>query len=335
MPQWNSALCNVMISSYARHGFAEAALWLFVLTLRENLKPTEFTLGSILSSASCLAPAEQGAQLHSLVIKLGSESDLIVASSLVDMYAKAGLVDSSMKIFSKMDIKDLVSWNTMIMGFAQNGRGAEALHIFEELCMEGHLPDRITLLGILLACSYGGLVGEGWSIFSSMEEKYGVHRGVEHYTCVVDMLGRAGKLVEAMETIESMPHEPNASTWGALLGACRIHGDVKFTEEVAERMLELKPCTSLPYLVLARIFAMRGKWESVARVRRVMKERGVRKAIGCSWIGIKNHVAEFKANQILHCGGEASYSVLRLLFWEMQNKGYVSHQYILFRDGEE
>lgn len=335
MPQWDSALCNVMISGYARHGFTEEALWLFVLSLRDDFKPTEFTFGSILSCSSCLAPAERGSQIHSLVIKLGSDSDVVVASSLVDMYAKSGLVDSAMRIFSKMGVRDLVSWNTMIMGFARNGRGDEALHIFEELCGQGFLPDRITLSSILLACSHGGLVNEGWRIFSSMEEKFGVSRSVEHYTCIVDMLGRAGKLVEAMEIIEAMPHEPNASIWGVLLGACWIHGDMKFVEIVAERMMELEPCTFLPYSVLARLYAMRGRWESVTRVRRLMKERGVKRAIGCSWIAIKNRVVAFEANQILHCGGEASYSMLRLLFWEMKDAGYVPQHYAVVWDGEE
>ncbi|KAJ8625470.1 hypothetical protein MRB53_034000 [Persea americana] len=334
-PHWDSALCNVMISGYARHGFSEEALCLFVLTLRDDFKPTEFTLGSILSCSSCLAPAEQGTQIHSLAVKLGSEFDVIVASSLVDMYAKSGLVDSAVKIFSKMSVRDLVCWNTMIMGFARNGRGAEALHIFEELCKQGFLPDRITLASILLACSHGGLVSEGWRIFSAMEEKYGVSRSVEHYTCIVDMLGRTGKLAEAMKIIEAMPQEPNASIWGVLLGSCWSHGDMKFAEIVAERMMVLEPCTYLPYSVLVRIYAIRGRWESVTRVRRLMKERGVKRVTGCSWIGIKNLVVAFKANQILYCGGEAIYSMLRLLVWEMKDAGYVSQHHVVVWDGEE
>ncbi|XP_058089805.1 pentatricopeptide repeat-containing protein At1g43980, mitochondrial [Magnolia sinica] len=335
MHRWDSALCNSMISGYSRHGFAGDALWLFLLTLRENLRPTEFTFVSILSSASCLVPAEQGTQIHSLVIKSGSDSDVIVGSSLVDMYSKSGLVDAAMKIFSKMVIRDLVSWNTMIMGFARNGRGVEALQIFGELCKWGPPPDRITLAGVLLACSYGGLVDEGLSIFSLMQEKYGVMHGVEHYTCMVDMLGRAGKLMEAMETIETMPHVPTASIWGVLLGACMIHGDVELAERVAERVMELEPHTSLPYLVLGRMHASRGRWESMARVTKAMKERGVKKATGCSWIGIKNNIFVFRANEILHCGGEAMYSMLRLLAWEMLDEGYKSQQYALVGDGGE
>ncbi|XP_077251474.1 tetratricopeptide repeat (TPR)-like superfamily protein [Tasmannia lanceolata] len=335
MPIWDLVLCNCMIAGYARHGFPAEALQLFVLTLRENFRPTEFTLATVLSSTSFLLLAELGTQIHSLVLKLGSDLDHIVASSLVDMYAKSGLIDYASEIFSKMGIRDLVSWNTMIMGFAQNGRGLEALRVFEELCKSGPPPDRITLGGVLLACGQGGLINEAWSVFSSMEEKYGVTRGIEHYTYMVDMLGRAGKLTEAMEMIETMPHEPSPLIWEVLLGACRIHGSVKFAQMVAERLMELEPRSSLAYLVLAQIYATKGRWESVARVRKDMKERGVNKAIGCSWIGIKNHIFDFKANQILHCGGEAMFSLLRLMVWEMRNEGYVSQQYTVDGDGGE
>ncbi|KAA8546487.1 hypothetical protein F0562_002774 [Nyssa sinensis] len=259
---WDPVICNAMISSYARHGFEQDALRLFVLTVRGNLTPTEFTLSSVLSSASFLLPAEQGIQFHSLVLKLGLESDLVVASSLVEMYAKFGLIDSAMKIFAEIDVKDLIVWNTMILGLARIGRLAETLDLFKELLMEGLPPDRITLAGVLLACNYGVFVDVGMSIFSSMEKEYGIIPSNDHYCCIVDMLCRAGKLKEAMDIVKTMPHEPSALIWESILRACGLHGDLKLTERVAERMIKCEPRSSLPYLVLARAYEMRSRWET-------------------------------------------------------------------------
>ncbi|PIA47518.1 hypothetical protein AQUCO_01400272v1, partial [Aquilegia coerulea] len=320
---WDMALCNSMISCYVRHGYEEDAFWLFVMALRAGFQPTEFTLSSILNSASCLTSLEQGTQIHSLVLKLGFEYEAIVASSLIDMYAKVGLIDSATRIFVTMTSKDLVSWNTMIIGFARNGRELEALKTFEKLPELGVLPDRITLAGVLLACSHRGLLNEGSVIFSSMKEKYGVIPGVDHYACVVDMMCQAGKLSEAMEILEKMPHEPNVFIWESILRACRTSSNLQLTERVAETVMKLEPHLSLTYLVLAQAYEVGGRWESVARVRKAMKDRGIKKVNDCSWIGIKNQVFIFEENPVFLCGSEGVYSILRLLFWEMMDEGYI------------
>ncbi|KAF9609016.1 hypothetical protein IFM89_012355 [Coptis chinensis] len=321
------ALCNSMISSYVRHGYEEDAFQLFVLTLRGNIQPTEFTLSIILTSVTCLVRAEQGIQIHSLARKLGLESEGIVASSLMDMYAKSGLIDSAMVLFAEMTIRDLVSWNTLIMGFARNGLEWEALETFMELLEQGVLPDRITLAGVLLACSQRGLLSEGSIIFSSMEEKYGVTPGVEHYACLVDMMCRMDKLTEAMEIVERMHEEPNVGIWTSLLIACVTNQNLELTERIAERVMELEPHSSLPYLVLAQAYEMKCRWESIARIRKAMQDRGIRKVTDHSWIGIKNRVFAFKGNPVLYCGSEGLYSILSLLVWEMVDKGYISQSY--------
>ncbi|XP_059631688.1 pentatricopeptide repeat-containing protein At1g43980, mitochondrial [Cornus florida] len=317
----DSVVCNAMISSYAEHGYKEDALKLFVLTLRDNIRPTEYTLSSVLSSASSLLPAEQGSQFHSLTIKLGLESDMVISGSLVEMYASFGLIDCAMKFFAQTNVKDLISWNTMILGLTRNGRVAEALDLFKELLVEGPPPDRITLTGVLLACNYGGFVDEGWSVLSSMEKKYGVIPRLEHYACIVDMMSRAGKLKEVIYVVETMPHNPSASIWESILRACSFHGDLKLTEKVAEKVIECEPESSLPYLLLAQAYEMGGRWESMVRVKKAMKERGAEKMIACSWIGIKDHVFVFKANDILYYGGQDVDLVLRLLNQEMEDEG--------------
>ncbi|XP_010911475.1 pentatricopeptide repeat-containing protein At1g43980, mitochondrial [Elaeis guineensis] len=335
MDRWDSALCNSMVSTYARIRLVHEARSLFVVALRKEMRPTGFTFASILCSSSCFGLTEQGTQIHCWVFKLGFEADLIVSSALVDMYTKLGSAESALKIFSAMATRDLVFWNTMIMGLARNGQGTEALRIFKQMQDSGTQPDRITLVGVLSACSHEGLVHEGKRIFSSMEKKYGVVRGLEHYNCMVDMMGQAGRLREAMEIIETMPHKPTAATWELLLEACRIHGNMQLEEIVAEKVMELEPCSSVPYFVLARVYGTRGRWESMARVWKTMGDRGVKKVGGCSWICIRNLIFIFTSDQILHYGGEDTYLMLRLLCWEMVGEGYVPEQHEEMEDQEK
>ncbi|CAN6476216.1 unnamed protein product [Victoria cruziana] len=322
MPRRDIAIFNSMISCFARLGFVEDALSFFTYAMREDNRPTEFTFGSALGCAAWMASMEQGWQLHSLALKMGSEADLIVASALMDMYAKTGNVDCAMKIFTSMYYRDLVSWNTMIMGCTRNGKANMALQLFKEMNSRNILPDKITFIAVLLSCGNGGLVDEGTQLFSCMEVEHGVTRDIEHYTCVVDMLSRAGRLKQAMEVVKSMPYEPSALMWGLLLRACTLHADIVITEQVAERLLELAPQESLPYVVLGQVYTVKCHWESVVRMRRMMKEKGVKETDGFSWVNMKNEVAIFRANSMMHQGGQAVYDILRLLQWDMQEMRY-------------
>ncbi|KAK7311490.1 hypothetical protein RJT34_09677 [Clitoria ternatea] len=321
--RWDSVLCNSMISSYARHDLGEDALQLFVLTLRKNIRPTEYMVSSLLSCVSIFLPVEVGNQIHSLVPKLGFESDAIVANSLVDMYAKFGFVDDSLNIFNEMKIKDLVSWNTIMMGLTYNGNVSMTMDLFRKLIREGMLPDRVTFTAILLACNYGSFVDEGIKIFSSMETEFGVKPGEEHYEYVVEMLSKAGKLKEAIDIIEAMPYRTTSDIWRSILSACAIHADLRVTEGVAKKIIDMEPLTYLPYLVLAQAYQMRGRWESMVRVRKAVDTRGAKEFIGYSCIGIKNHVYTFASNQLEHYGGKDLYLLLNLMVWEMETEGYV------------
>ncbi|KAM0947291.1 putative tetratricopeptide-like helical domain superfamily [Dioscorea sansibarensis] len=332
---WDSAICNSMISGYARNGLVLEALKLFVLALQKGIRPTEFTFASVLGSSSCFSLLEQGMQIHCFALKSGFEAEMIVASALVGMYVKSGSLDYAIRVFSSMDAKDLVSWNATIMGLAQNGQGVEALKMFRQLQIHGLRPDRITLLGALSACRYEGLISEGSALFSSMVKKYGIVCDIEHYALMVDMFGQAGMLEEAMNIVETMPFKPDESVWGLLLEACRISGDLVFAEMVAKKTLELKPRFALPYVVLARIYGARGKWESMVRLRRSMKDRRVIKVRGCSWISIKNEIFVAKSRQILHFEGKTIYTVLNLLLSDMKREGYVPEQHEIFDDAEE
>lgn len=316
---FDSALSNSMIACYARNGLMENALELFVLALRENIRPTEFTLSCVVGSAAVFLPSEQGSQVHSLVVKSGFESDDVVASSLVEMYGKYGLIDSALHIFSNMSTKDLISWNTMIMGLAYNGKAIESLSIFEELLESGLHPDHITLSGILLACNYGGLPEEGMAIFSSMEKEYGITPRNEHYAYVVDTIMRAGNIEDAISILETMPLSA-ALFSESVLRTCGHLENLELIERVTKRMMELEPQSSLPYLVLAHAYEQRGKWESLVRVRKVMEKMPTKKVVGCSWIGLKDHVYAFEANQMIQHGGKDVYLILKLLMQEVQEE---------------
>ncbi|WVZ18477.1 hypothetical protein V8G54_005799 [Vigna mungo] len=321
--QWDSALCNSMISGYARHDLGADALRLFVLTLRKNIRPTKYMVSSLLSSVSVLLPVEVGKLIHSLVPKLGFESDAVVANSLVDMYAKFGFIDDALNIFNEMKIKDLVSWNTILMGLTYNGRVSSTMDHFRELLTrEDMLPDRITLTAVLLACNYGLLVDEGIEIFSLMEIKFGVKSGEEHYECVVAMLSKAGKLKEAIDIIETMPYRITSGIWRSILSACAVYGDLQIIEGVAKKIIDSETQTSLPYLVLAQTYQMRGRWETMVRMRKAVEIIGTKEVIGHSWIGIKNNLYTFSSNQLQHYGGKDLYLLLNLLVWEMENEGY-------------
>ncbi|KAF3774386.1 Pentatricopeptide repeat-containing protein [Nymphaea thermarum] len=307
MPQRDIAIFNSIISSFARLGFVEDALSFFTYAMRENNKPTEFTFGSVLGCAAWIVSMEQGRQLHSLALKVGLEADFVVSNSLVDMYAKTGNIDCAMKIFANMHSRDLVSWNTMIM----------AMKIFGNM----HSRDLVSWNTMIMGCSRN--VNEGGQLFSCMEVEHGVMPDIEHYTCMVDMLSRAGRLKQAMEIIKSMPYEPSALMWGILLRACRLHADIAITQQVAESLVALEPQESLPYVVLAQVYAMKCHWESVVRLRRMMKERGVKEVVGCSWIIMKNKVADFRADNMVHPVGEAVDNTLRLLWWDIQEMDHV------------
>ncbi|XVF39196.1 hypothetical protein PTKIN_Ptkin01aG0016200 [Pterospermum kingtungense] len=323
--RWDSVLCNSMISSYVRHDSEDDALLLFVLALKEGCRPTEFTLSSVLSCITFLS-VEQGHQVHSVVIKSGFESESIVASSLVDMYSKIGLIDSAMQIFAETQVKDLISWNTLIMALARNGRAVETLDLFEELLREGPAPDRITLAGVLLACRCGAFVDTGMRIFSSMEKEFGVSPCDEHYAYILDLLCHAGKLKEAFDILGSMPSEPSFLVWKSVLLAIATYIDLNSTEMVAAKMIELKPQSSLPYLVLNCAYEMRGRWEGMIRIRKAMKQR-LKKMVGCSWIGIKNNVYTFEADRLQHEGGKDIYSTLGLLDWDLEDQGCIHVQH--------
>ncbi|KAK9096244.1 hypothetical protein Sjap_021741 [Stephania japonica] len=295
MHRWDSAICNSMISGYSWHGFHLTAIQLFMSTLRNDLSPTEFTLSNVLSSTSCFLPSELGIQIHSMVLKMGFKSYAVVATSLVDMYCKSGLIDSAFKIFGKMDTRDLVSWNSIIMGFARYGSSIEAMELFEQLGKEGPLPDKITFTGVLLACCHGGLFVEGMNIFSSMEKRYGVIPSMEHYTCVVSMMCQSGNLSKALDIIETMPQKPDFMIWRLLIYASQTYGMRAAIARYALWKRDLNTISSLVYLLKHMDISQRCRTTHLVRIIKA-ELTNLRFSDSCSFLVTGDSFVVEKAN---------------------------------------
>eukprot|EP01018_Ginkgo_biloba_P008673 Gb_07617 [translate_table: standard] len=335
MLERNAVSWSMMIAGDAHYGNSEDAMKLFSQMLQMGIKPDQFTFTSVLKACTNIASLEQGKKVHAHIIKSVFALDVFVGSALVDMYAKCGSVEDAWQWFNQMPEQNVVSWTTMISGYAQNGHGMHALHLFEEMLLTGMKPDHITFVGVLSACSHVGLVDEGHQYFCSMSQDHCITPTIQHYACMVDLLGRAGCLDQADELIKKMPLEPDAIVWGALLSACRIHGNTELGKYAAERLLELEPRCVGTHVLLANIYAKVGEWEDAANVRKMIKDKGLKKQPGCSWIEVKDKVHAFVADDRSHPQTERIYALLDRLAEQMKQAGYVPNTDFVLHDVEE
>ncbi|KAB2018631.1 hypothetical protein ES319_D08G242700v1 [Gossypium barbadense] len=274
----DDATWSAMIKVYERKGFELKALDLFILMQKEGIRPKFPSLITILSVCASLASLDHGRQVHAQLVRSRFDEAVYVSSVLLTMYIKCGDLPKAKLVFDKFSSKDIVMWNSMISGYAQHGLGEEALEIFQSMFSTGMVPDDVTFVGVLTACSYTGKVKEGLDIFESMKSKYMVEPKTEHYACMVDLLGRAGKINEAVNIIEKMPMEADAAVWGSLLGACRTHAKLDLAEVAAKKLLVIEPENAGPYILLSNIYASQGKWNDVAELRTNMRARSVKKS---------------------------------------------------------
>ncbi|KAL3850371.1 hypothetical protein ACJIZ3_012253 [Penstemon smallii] len=288
---------NAMIKIYERKGLEMEALNLFRLMQREGVRPHFPSLISILSVCASLATLDHGRQVHAQLLRSEFHDDIYLSSVLITMYMKCGDLVKAKTVFDRFPCKDIVMWNSVITGYAQHGLGDEALQVFAEISSSSITPDEVTFIGVLSACSYSGKVSEGKEIFECMKSKYKTEPTMEHYACMVDLLGRAGKLNEAMELINKMPVEADAIVWGSLMGACRNHLNSDLAEIAAKKLLQLEPKNAGPYVLLSNIYASKGKWGDVAKLRKNMRSRKVSKLPGCSWIEVDKEVHMFTGGE--------------------------------------
>jgi pentatricopeptide repeat protein len=254
---------NAMIVGYTQNGLANEALALFHEMQLGDVKPNYVTMVSVLPACAYLAARQQGMWIHVYTIKRGMGLDVSVGNALVDMYAKCGNLRVARQMFDRMLKKDKVSWSIMIAAYGMHGHGEDATELFTQMQQVGIKPDHVTFISVLSACSRAGLVDEGLRYFECMSQDYGIAPTLEHCACIVDLLGRAGHMKEALTFIRQMPIEPDAGVWGALLGACRIHHNIKLGKHVAKHLIKLEPENAANYVLLSNIYATAGRWDEV------------------------------------------------------------------------
>ncbi|XP_074359399.1 pentatricopeptide repeat-containing protein At5g59600 [Apium graveolens] len=257
----------------------------FKKMLGTGMLPTSATISSLLPACATLADLKHGKEIHNYAVVRGFEKDTFVSSALIDMYSKCGSIFNAETLFTNMSERNTVTWNSMIFGYANHGYCKEAIRLFNQMVDEGETEvDHLTFTAVLTACSLGGMTEQGQALFHSMQENYCIKLRSEHYACVVDLMGKAGEIVEAYNMIKKMPTVPDKFVWGALLGACRQHGNVDIAEIAATHLSKLEPESAGSSLVLSSLYMDAGSWRDSARVKRRMKKRKLEKLPGCSWI---------------------------------------------------
>eukprot|EP01018_Ginkgo_biloba_P034627 Gb_37255 [translate_table: standard] len=334
MPKRDEVSWTEMIAGYAQNGHAEEALKCFQQMHLAGVTPNLQTFTIVLPVCANFVALEKGKEVHEVIIRSGYQSDTFVGSALVDMYGKCGNIQDACKVFDKILRRNVASWNAMIIVYAMNGCGKEALKLFEQMQQAGMNPDQVTFIGILSACCHAGLVNDGWQYFNCMS-RYHITPTMKHYCCMVDLLGRAGHLDEAQDFISKMPTEPDAGVWGALLGACRTHANIELGECVAKRLFELDPKNSAPYVLLSNIYAAAGRWDEMEKVRKIMKDRKVKKNPGYSWIEVNKELHAFFVGDGSHPQTQKIYEKLDCLSEQIKKSGYVPDTRFVLSDVEE
>ena len=323
MPARDATVWNATVFGLGENDQGEEGLKLFIRMKESGPSADKATFTSVLTICSDLPTLQFGKQTHADVIKSGFNSFISVSNAMITMYARCGSMHSALLEFSSMSSHDIISWNSIICGFAHHGNGEKALEMFERMRLTDIMPNHITFVGVLSACSYAGLVDQGRYYFDFMKSKCCLQPEIEHYTCIVDLLGRFGLIDEAMNFLDQMRAdgvEVPASVWGALLGACRIYKNIEVGKIAGERVLEVDPCNSGVYLILAELLLSGGKREEAEKIWAQMKENGVKKQPGCSWIEVNRSAHIFLSGDSSHPEFSRVCCVLDLIHMELEIK---------------
>ncbi|KAL9237026.1 hypothetical protein vseg_011616 [Gypsophila vaccaria] len=304
---------NAMIAGYVQKGMEDVGLTLYYTMRNTGVTPDQFTFASVFRACATLALLEQGKQVHAVMLKCSIGQNVVVNSALMDMYFKCSCPLDGHRVFRKSEIKNVITWTSLISGYGHNGNTVEVLELFHEMIKEGVRPNYVTFLAVLSACSHGGLVDEGWEYFSLMKKDYGIQPHEKHYAAMVDLLGRAGRLEEAYNFVSSSPCKENPVVWGSLLGACRTHGNVELLKLSAKKFFDLEPENAGKYVVLSNSYASHGLWENVAEVWGLMRDVGVKKDPAYSKIEVQNEVHIFFKGDNTHKQAQNTYQMLKTL----------------------
>ncbi|XP_038716797.1 pentatricopeptide repeat-containing protein At3g63370, chloroplastic [Tripterygium wilfordii] len=310
-----------MISSYVHNGLPNEALETFYFMKESNVEPDSVTFVSILSAAASLSALKKGKEIHGFLIRNSFVLEGSIANALVDMYACCGALKDAYIVFNSIKSKGPVLWTNMINANGMHGRGRDAIELFSRMRDEKQVPDHITFLAILYACSHSALIDEGRKLFEMMQDEYQLEPWPEHYACLVDLLGRANRLEEAYRVVKTMQIEPTSEVWCALLGACRVHQNKELGEIAAKKLLEMDPDSPGNYVLISNVFAASGKWKDVEKVRMRMKGSGLKKNPGCSWIEVGSSVHTFMARDKSHPESDKIYEKLARITEHLEREG--------------
>ncbi|KAK7344326.1 hypothetical protein VNO77_13798 [Canavalia gladiata] len=300
MSDKDTMVWNAMIVGYNLVGDFESAFFTFRRIWGTELRPNSITLLSILPICTQLGGFRQAKEIHGYVTKSGIGLNVSVGNCLIDMYSKCGFLELGVKVFNQMMVKNIITYNTVISACGAHGLGEKGLAIYEQMKVAGIRPNKVTFISLLSACSHAGLVDRGWLLYNSMINDYGIEPDMEHYSCMVDLIGRAGDLDGAYTFITRMPMIPDANVLGSLLGACRLHNKVEMTELFAERIFQLNPDDPGLYVLLSNLYASGKQWEQMSKVRSMIKDKGMEKKPGNSWIQVGHCIHVFHATSTFH-----------------------------------
>ncbi|GLT75600.1 hypothetical protein SLA2020_473100 [Shorea laevis] len=326
---------SAVIGAFASQGREEESLDLFRKMQLANIMANSVTISSVLSACAELVALNLGREIHGHVVRALMSKNILVANGLVNMYAKCGCLKEGHSVFEKIEVKDTISWNSMITGYGMNGHGEKALTTFHEMIEAGFQPDGVTFIAILSACSHAGLVAKGRKFFNMMIRDFGIKPQMEHYACMIDLLGRAGILQEAIDIIKGMPMEPNVCVWGALLNSCQMHKNTEVADQIASQILSPDLNETGGYMLLSNIYSASGRWEDSATVRISARTKGLKKIPGHSWIEVKKKVYMFSAGSTMQLGLEEVYCVLDELALQMESENHTFDDSFVEEDGEE
>lgn len=326
---------NTIVAGCVQTGDCSLGLKMISRMSTNGVTPDVATLLGILPGCSFLAAKRQGKEIHGCIFKLGFELYVPIGNALIEMYSKCGSLKNSLNVFECMKVKDVVTWTALISALGMYGEGKKALRAFTEMEATGIVPDHVTFIAVIFACSHAGLVEEGLACFQRMKTDYHIEPRIEHYACMVDLLSRSSFLAEAEELILAMPLKPDASIWGALLSACRVTRDALIAERVLERILALDSDDAGYYVLASNIYASIGKWDQVHKIRKSMKARGLKKDVGCSWIEVQNKIYVFGTGDRFIVQSEGVYRLLERLAGLMAKEGYVADPKFVMHDVEE
>lgn len=324
-----------VVTGCAHNGSHEEALKLFCKMRVHGIQPDQIVTSSVLSSCAELTMLEFGQQVHANFIKSDLAESMSVNNSLVTVYANCGSLGEATRIFNSMEMRNVISWTALIVGYAKNGKGKDSIRLYDEMIQNGIKPDFITFIGLLFACSHAGLVEQGRLYFESMTNVYGITPGPDHYACMIDLLGRSGKIHEAEKLLNEMVVKPDATVWKALLAACRLHGNIDLAKKAATALFELTPQDAAPYIMLSNIYSSAGKREEAAAMRTLMRSKNVNKVPGISWLEMNGKVHNFMSEDRSHPKAKEIYAKIDDVIILIKEAGYVPDMNFALHDINE